>query len=155
MKKIYKFSFLFIIMAGLLSFVPEQVSGTVYYVDAARPDDSGNGLSWATAFKTVNQGTYIADYTDQVWVKAGFYLPTSDPGYYLDVRETSFIIYNKQAIYGGFAGWESSTSQRDLATNITILSGDIGTLGDPSDNSYNVFWTGWDNCPDGWGELNL
>ncbi len=149
MKKIFTFSFLLILFAGFLSFVPEQVSGTVYYVDAARPDDSGDGLSWATAFKTVNQGTYIADYTDQIWVKAGFYLPTSEPGYYLDERETSFVIYNKQAIYGGFAGWESSTSQRNLAANITILSGDIGTLGNPSDNSYNVFWTGWGACPDG------
>ena len=39
---------------------------------------------------------------------------------------------------GGFAGNESSFDKRDPATNVTILSGDIGVGGDNSDNSYHV-----------------
>ena len=30
------------------------VLATTYYVDASRPNDSGNGLTWETAKKTIN-----------------------------------------------------------------------------------------------------
>ena len=43
-------------------------------------------------------------------------------------------------VYGGFAGTETLLSERNPAANITILSGDIGTLGDPSDNCYHVVY---------------
>jgi hypothetical protein len=42
------------------------------------------------------------------------------------------------AIYGGFNGTETSLSQRDFETNITILSGDVGAVGDYTDNTYHV-----------------
>ena len=47
-------------------------------------------------------------------------------------------------IYGGFAGTETSVDDRtDFrvgGANETILSGDIGTSGDNSDNCYNVVY---------------
>ena len=42
------------------------------------------------------------------------------------------------SIYGGFNGTETSLSQRDFETNITILSGDVGAEGDYTDNTYHV-----------------
>ena len=47
------------------------------------------------------------------------------------------------ALYGGFAGNESNSydkSLRDFESNETILSGDIGTPNDNSDNCYHVFY---------------
>ncbi len=47
-------------------------------------------------------------------------------------------------VYGGFAGTENSLSQRNVVVNLTILSGDIGTPSDNSDNSFQVVTTGSD-----------
>ncbi|MCX7846620.1 MAG: PKD domain-containing protein, partial [bacterium] len=47
--------------------------GTVYYVDASRPDDSGNGLSWATAKKTIQAAVDAASAGDTVLVTNGVY----------------------------------------------------------------------------------
>ena len=53
-------------------------------------------------------------------------------------RTISFVMKQGVAIYGGFAGTETTRDQRNWVTNQTILSGDIGTQGDNSDNSYYV-----------------
>lgn len=45
----------------------------VYYVDAARPDDSGDGSSWATAKQTVQAGIGVAAPGDTILVKYGLY----------------------------------------------------------------------------------
>jgi hypothetical protein len=44
-------------------------------------------------------------------------------------------------VYGGFAGTESLLAQRSTGANVTVLSGDIGLLGENSDNSYHVLTT--------------
>ena len=41
-------------------------------------------------------------------------------------------------IYGGFSGTETLLNQRDPASNVTTLSGDIGVLANVTDNSYHV-----------------
>ncbi|HAV76795.1 MAG TPA: hypothetical protein DCX53_05505, partial [Anaerolineae bacterium] len=76
----------------------------------------------------------LAGSNSELWVRAGVYTPgTSD-------RNTTFEMKNGIAIYGGFAGTETVRGQRNSnpATNGTVLSGDIGTIGVIADNVYRV-----------------
>ncbi|MCE5322929.1 Ig-like domain-containing protein [bacterium] len=86
------------------------MAGDVYYVDADRPDDSGNGLTWATAEKTINAALGDASNDDQIWVAAGtsYSISTSIP--------------DGVSIYGGFAGTETSLDERNWVTNLTVIS---------------------------------
>ena len=49
----------------------------------------------------------------------------------------TFTLKTGVSIYGGFAGIETLLGERDPATNVTTLSGEIGAAG-ASDNSYHV-----------------
>ncbi|MDO7873514.1 right-handed parallel beta-helix repeat-containing protein [Hymenobacter sp. ASUV-10] len=103
---------------------------TVYYVDAGRADNTGNGRSWATAKKDVQEAINLATAAgDEVWVKAGTYLPTLvPPGTAPSTSapdRTVYLINTDIKLYGGFAGTETAASQRSPATNLTILSGDL------------------------------
>ncbi len=58
--------------AGDVSHVP-LFTGTVYYVDAGRPDDSGTGLTPEAAKQTIAGGIAVATAGDAITVKAGTY----------------------------------------------------------------------------------
>lgn len=103
-----------------------------YYVDA-NATGNGNGTSWANAFPDLQMALSSAFFGDEVWVASGVYKPTSSTS-----RSVSFVLKDGVNIYGSFAGTELSVAQRDIANNLTTLSGDIGQLGSYSDNSYHV-----------------
>jgi parallel beta-helix repeat protein len=103
---------------------------TIHYVQAG---GTGDGSSWSNASGDLQAMINAAQSGDQVWVAAGTYTPTSGTD-----RTISFLLKNGVPIYGGFAGGETVLSQRNWQTNVTILSGDIGNLGDNSDNSFHV-----------------
>ncbi|QGW27527.1 T9SS type A sorting domain-containing protein [Phnomibacter ginsenosidimutans] len=114
---------------------------TTYYVDIARPDNSGAGTSWAAAKKDLQVAINIASSGDQIWVKAGTYLPTHDPFANTtpsNNRDKVFSLKNGVTIYGGFAGTETLLSQRNVRSNVTILSGDLGVVNTVNDNAYHV-----------------
>jgi len=50
-----------------------QFTGTVYYVDAARPDDTGDGLTPATAKKTITAAEALLTAGDAIKIGAGTY----------------------------------------------------------------------------------
>jgi hypothetical protein len=106
-----------------------QIQGSILYV---KPGASGTCTSWENACDLRNAlgATYSGD---QVWVAAGTYYPsiTND-------RSETFPLRIGVNIYGGFAGTETSLGERDLANNLTILSGDIGIPDNNTDNSYHV-----------------
>jgi hypothetical protein len=94
---------------------------------------ANNGTSWTNAFTSLQSALSAAASGDEVWVAAGIYKPTATAD-----RTISFALKNGVGVYGGFAGTETMRSQRNPATNVTILSGDIGTVGVGTDNSYHV-----------------
>jgi hypothetical protein len=110
------------------------------YVDA---DATGahDGSSWADAYTGLQLALDSAVAEDDIWVAEGIYTPTQEfsPG---DPRSAAFQMKNGVAIYGGFdpSIGDVGMEDRDWEANITILSGDIGTQGDDSDNSYHVFY---------------
>ncbi|WP_345246363.1 choice-of-anchor Q domain-containing protein, partial [Nibrella saemangeumensis] len=101
---------------------------------------TGDGTSWANAAADIQAMiNFVTDHVTggEVWVAAGAYKPTTTTD-----RGISFKMKNNVAIYGGFVGNETARNQRPLINLTTpsssTLSGDIGTAGDPSDNSLHV-----------------
>ncbi|MES2777560.1 MAG: choice-of-anchor Q domain-containing protein [Bacteroidota bacterium] len=99
----------------------------ILYVDGGKAG-SGTGNSWGTAFKTVQEALSLAHNCSaitQVWIKEGTYRPTAYPlgstgG--STAEDYAFTLRNGLAIYGGFAGTETDTSQR-VSGHTTILTG--------------------------------
>ena len=102
---------------------------------------SGNndGTSWANAFNSFQDALDEAVSDDEIWVAAGTYNPEIEVGGAGD-RYKTFQMKEGVGIYGGFYGSETNISQRDIVANETILSGDIGTADDYSDNCYHIFY---------------
>ncbi|MGQ0628156.1 MAG: FG-GAP-like repeat-containing protein, partial [Phycisphaerales bacterium] len=103
----------------------------------------GNGATWSTAFRTLQEALAFTatNAIGQIWVATGTYKP-STPLPQDGSRSASFQLRNGLAIYGGFAGTETQLSQRNVAANPTILSGDLngddnGDL-NRADNSFAV-----------------
>lgn len=119
----------------LLAAVPVQAQ-TIHYVDADATG-SGDGTSWADAFPHLQAALAVADAGDQVWMAEGLYKPTDD-GPDPEDRTATFALSNGVALYGGFAGTETTLEERDWTVYETILSGDVGVPGDSLDNSYHV-----------------
>ncbi|VGO19985.1 choice-of-anchor Q domain-containing protein [Pontiella sulfatireligans] len=106
----------------------------VVFVDGSN-GGAADGASWATAYPTVQAGIDAAEASgdDSVWVAAGTYEPTTGTD-----RFATFELKSGIAVYGGFEGNERERSERDWAVNVTVLSGDIGTVGVANDNVYHV-----------------
>jgi hypothetical protein len=94
MKKAFVLCLLVLVALGLA--LPAQC--TVFYVKPTGSDEN-DGLSWATAKRTVQAALSLASRGDQVWVAAG--------QYYERVSLPDGV-----ELYGGFRGTETSPSQR-------------------------------------------
>ena len=138
MKKIAKLKMWLLMSVFMVAMVSTAAGRTIYVDDDASV--GGNGQSWGTAYKYLQDGLATAVSGDEIWVAAGTYKPdqvAANPGG-TGSRYATFQLKNSVALYGGFAGNETSLYQRDWQTNETILSGDIGTAGVNTDNSRHV-----------------
>ena len=105
----------------------------IVYVNLAATGEN-DGSSWENAYSDLQAALQDAPFGTQIWVAAGTYTPTQEA----DRRDLSFVLADGVQLYGGFVGDETNLSQRDVTANPTILSGDIGTAGDNTDNSSRV-----------------
>ncbi len=126
------------------------LTGAKLYVNASAPPN-GDGQSWATAYQHVAQALEYAAAGGcgalEVWVARGTYMPDggrvpfggSRIGGSGD-RSATFRLHTAVVLYGGFAGGETSTGQRDIVANATILSGDLAGNGPTQidDDSFHV-----------------
>lgn len=112
-----------------------SVPARIFHVDAAVQGGAQDGSSWPTAFSDLQAAINAASAAGggEVWVAQGVYAPTAGTD-----RTQSFEMRRLVAVYGGFTGTETALSQRDWQDNSTLLSGDIGKIGDASDNAYHV-----------------
>ena len=114
---------------------------TIRYVSSTGTNTNpATATSWASSTTNLQGAINASASGDQVWVRAGTFRPTTTTG--PDSRTISFAMRNGVAIYGGFAGTETTLNQRPAigisTPSATTLSGDIGTIGSTTDNSYHV-----------------
>lgn len=118
------------ILATMLC-LPVSVAGAqvILFVNAAAPP-GGDGSSWDEAIDDLQRALTVArepgSIVDEVWVAAGTYWPWSRCSALPQVSPAgyaSFEIVPGVDIYGGFAGFETDPSQRNLTKNVTVLSG--------------------------------
>ncbi len=114
------------------------------HVLRVKPGGTGDGSTWDEAFDlqaalldaALRNGDGLTDNdVAEIWVANGLYLPTGPLG-----RIESFELVPNVGVYGGFVGVETTRSARNSnpLQSRTILSGDLGSDGDPDNNSYHV-----------------
>jgi len=116
--------------------VLDGAAAAVIYVNA-HAASGGDGSSWAHAYNNLQSALTKAASTtaaEQIWIAQGTYTPTQiySPNGVLggasglnDPHLATFNLPNNVSLYGGFAGNETSLSQRNPTIHPTILSGDI------------------------------
>ena len=116
------FKILTILLISIASTTAE--AQTIIYVDGDATG-TGDGQSWNTAYKYLQDALMNADSSDQVWVKAGTYYPDEGTGITGNDKQADFFIPSGVKVYGGFSGSETSLAERDWKQNISVLNGDI------------------------------
>lgn len=122
-----------ILLAGILGLLTAPLfANNIIFV---KQDGTGTGDSWTDATGDLTAALFAAQPEDEVWVAAGNYFPTKGKN-----RKKSIIVPAGVKLYGGFAGFETSPQQRDIQNNISVLSGNIGSIADSKDNSFSVIY---------------
>ncbi len=101
-------------------------AGILYVDDDASP--GGNGQSWATAFRFLEEALHIAATGDELHVGQGTYLPDRDeahPNGTADPNAT-FLVPRAVQLFGGYAGLGApDPNARDVVAYPTALTGDL------------------------------
>ena len=148
MKK--KISGISLVLAFILYLLLPVSGWATVYVDADNTKGPWDGNSWATAFRSVQDGLKDAEKNkEEIWVAKGVYKPTLS-----NDRSVSFLLRSGVGLYGGFAGNEDLRDERDPEINPAVLSGEIGDPDKREDNSYHVVTSADNTIIDGFMIIN-
>ncbi len=100
-----------------------------------RATGAGSGASWTDAIQDLGKALSAAagsgGSTREIWVAAGVYHPSVR--LIPEIPESAtFDVPSGVAVYGGFAGTETSPTERNPTQNRTVLSGDLKDNDDPA-----------------------
>lgn len=129
---------------GALLLSSAAAQAKIIYVNQALTA-TGNGKAWTTAYKDLQDALAGSVAGDSIYIARGTYFP-DEQGIITNPttgdRQASFILKGVK-VYGGFVGNETSLSQRNVAANETVLSGEIWPI-DPDDEDtfgYERYWS--------------
>jgi hypothetical protein len=119
--------------------------GSVIYVNQAATG-VGDGSTWTDAYAGLQPALDAAGVSEgaigEIWVAKGTYKPSkrTDPN---DPRSATFQLIDGVPLFGGFAGTEASSDERNIDANPTVLSGDLNGDDGPNfvnygENTYHV-----------------
>lgn len=131
-----KLTFTFTLLFTLF-FASQTLAQTIFVA----PNATGSGSSWANATGNLRAALENASPGTQIWLKEGTYRPTTCTICVFNDRNQYFQIKNGVKLYGGFGGFETDISQRNVTAHPTILSGDINSDGTLAGNSFTVIFT--------------
>lgn len=126
-----------LLVLGLYNISSLVSAQTIRYVSTTGTNSNPiSATSWATATPDLQGAINASPALGQVWVKAGTYKPGGAAN---TNRNLSFTLKSRVLVYGGFAGTETTLSQRPATfPSSTILSGELGNPASTLDNSYHV-----------------
>ncbi|WP_428657515.1 right-handed parallel beta-helix repeat-containing protein [Runella sp.] len=122
-----------------------EAPATVFHVKPTG-SDANDGLSWNTAFRTLQKALQSTCSGTSIWVAAGTYYPDEGGAFSNNDRYAYFTMKNGVAIYGGFPALGNPViTDRDWVNHPTILSGEIQQDNDISNNTYNIIYNFFNN----------
>ena len=136
-----------LVLVGLFCCAGPAVLGQqVIYVDDDAPL-GGDGTSWPTAYRYLQDALWAADAGDEIRIAGGTYTPDRDEAGFVAAGErgVAFEVFSDLALYGGYAGLSNpgNPNERDIDAYETRLSGDLADNDGPdfanyAENSYNI-----------------
>ncbi len=105
--------YLLIFLTTLLVPIRTTLAQGIIYVDHTATG-SNNGSNWENAFTDLQDALSAAVTGDEIWVADGVYKPGSP-------RTNSFALKSGVALYGGFAGGETSRSIRNGSPTVSAV----------------------------------
>ena len=128
-----------LVMSLFLLAIVSTAGAEIIYVDADAKT-GGDGQTWGTAYKYLQDGLGAAVPGDQIWVADGIYKPDANTGNPTGTgdRFATFELKNGVAIKAGYAGFgEPDPNDWDIEVYETVLSGDLlGNDGQGFANNY-------------------
>jgi len=118
-----KFRIWYIISITFVALTIPSYAKIIYVDDNASAE--GNGTSWVTAHKYLQDALAVAEYGDEIWVAEGTYHPDlnttrKDPQYFSQRLFDRFDMVNGVKLIGGFWGSETRLPPRGKASKTTL-----------------------------------